>query len=281
MSALVASTEALAEDAPGAITDEAMPGMKMDEAPAPVGQDSAPPPPSDHFADRFYPSADMERARHQMMREQGGRVFRQVLLNLFEYQSASHGGNYRWDGEAWLGQDVNRLVIKSEGEGAVPGGADTAEIQALYNRAISPFFNLQAGLRYDFAPTPHHGYVTVGVEGLAPYTFQTAAALFLSEDGKLLGRIEGWYNQRITQRLVFQPRVELNLAAQDVRENGVGAGLVNAELGARLRYEFWRELAPYIGVTYSAKTGRSADFAGDAGQDPTKLAFVAGLRFWF
>ena len=162
-----------------------------------------------------------------------------------------------------------------------PAAPRPRKSRGVYSRAISPFFNLQAGLRYDFAPTPHHGYLTVGVEGLAPYTFQTAAALFLSEDGKLLGRVEGWYNQRITQRLVFQPRAELNLAAQDVRENGVGAGLVNAELGARLRYEFWRELAPYIGFTYSAKTGHSADFARARGDDPSKLAFVAGLRFWF
>lgn len=87
--------------------------------------------------------------------------------------------------------------------------------------------------------------------------------------------------KRITQRLILQPRVELNLSAQDVPENRLGAGLTNAELGLRLRYEFVREFAPYIGISYDAKTGRTAEFARADGKDATSTSFVAGVHFWF
>ncbi|WP_164125822.1 copper resistance protein B, partial [Stenotrophomonas maltophilia] len=74
-------------------------------------------------------------------------------------------------------------------------------------------------------------YATVGLEGLAPGFFELEGAVFLSNKGDLLGRLEGYYDQRITQRLILQPRAELNFAAQDVPENRIGSGLSNAELG--------------------------------------------------
>ena len=107
------------------------------------------------------------------------------------------------------------------------------------------------------------------------------AALFVSTRGELVGRIEGWHDARVTQRLVLQPRVELNLAAQDLRGTPIGAGLSDAELGLRLRYEIAREFAPYVGVSYEAKTGRTAEAARAAGRDVAATILVIGTRFWF
>lgn len=258
-----------------------MQGMEMTGTALPAGNAPAPKPPTDHYADRQFPSAEMERSRMQMMREQGGQSLYQVMFNLAEYQARQGRDGYRWDGEAWFGGDIHRLTIKTEGEGAFREGVETAEIQALYSRAIGPYFNLQAGVRHDFQPSPTRTYATIGIEGLAPYWFEVEAAAFLSNKGDLLGRLEGYYDQRLTQRLVLQPRVELNLAAQDVPENRIGAGLVDAELGLRLRYEITRQFAPYVGISYEAKTGRTADFARADGQDPATTSFVAGVRLWF
>lgn len=284
--------------ADAAKTDHAMGGMQMQPAhdhaamdvvpdmqatgtALPAGDSPAPPLPTDHYADRFYPDGSMSNARHKMMRGEGGQTFAQVIFNLAELQ-VRHGRNgYRWDGEAWFGGDINRLTLKTEGSGVLREGIESAELQALYSRAIGPYFNLQAGVRHDFQPSPTRTYATVGFEGLAPYMFEVSGAAFLSEKGDLLGRLEGYYDQRITQRLILQPRIELNFSAQDVPENRYGAGLVNAELGLRLRYEIVREFAPYIGISYEAKTGRSADFARADGQDPTITSFVAGVHFWF
>lgn len=247
----------------------------------PAGDEAAPPVPADHYADRLFPQSEMAQAREEMMREQGGQTIATVMFNLAEYQARQGSDGYRWDGEAWLGGDINRLVVKTEGEGALRGGVEAAEVQALYSHAISPYFNLQAGIRQDFEPKPSRTYATIGFEGLAPYWFEVEGAAFLSDEGDVLGRLGAYYDQRLTQRLIFQPRIELNLAAQDVPENGIGSGLVNAELGLRLRYEISRQFAPYVGVSYDAKTGRTADYARANGDDPTTASLVAGVRFWF
>ncbi|WP_454888045.1 copper resistance protein B [Sphingomonas oryzagri] len=259
----------------------AMPGMEQTGTALPAGNAPAPAPPMDHYADRQFAPADMAKARHDMMSEQGGQSFYQVMFNLAEYQARQGRDGYRWDGEAWFGGDINRLWLKSEGEGAFRKGVESAEVQALYSRAVGPYFNLQAGVRHDVRPSPNRTYATIGFEGLAPYMFEVEGALFLSTRGDLLGRLEGYYDQRITQRLILQPRVELNLSAQDVPENRLGGGLTDAELGLRLRYEIRRQFAPYIGVSYLAQTGRTADFTRAEGKDPTTTSFVAGVRVWF
>ncbi|MEO7692260.1 MAG: copper resistance protein B [Sphingomonas sp.] len=258
----------------------AKPAMAQTGTALPAGNAPAPPPPMDHYADRFFPTSEMEPARTAMMREPGQALY-QVMFNLAEYQAHSGRDGYRWDGEAFVGGDINRLWLKSEGEGSFREGIESAEIQALYSRAIDPYFNLQAGLRHDFKPGPSRTYATIGLEGLAPYRVEVQGALFLSDKGDLLGRLEGYYDQRITQRLILQPRVELNLSAQDMPANRLGSGLTDAELGLRLRYEISRQFAPYIGVSCDAKAGRTADFARADGKDPTTTSFVAGVRFWF
>ena len=258
----------------------AMPDMQATGTALPAGNAPPPPVPSDHYADRFFPAAEMERARDIMMMEEGASQFGQVLLNVFEYQAHRRDDGYRWSGEAWYGGDINRLWLKSEGEGAFGGNLETAELQALYSRAIDPYFNLQAGIRQDFGRGPGRTYATIGIEGLAPGFSEVDGAMFLSSKGDVLGRFEAYYDQRITQRLIFQPRLEINLSAQDIPESAIGAGLTDIELGGRLRYEFSRQFAPYVGISYLHKSGATARLARTAGEDADAVSFVAGLRFW-
>jgi copper resistance protein B len=247
----------------------------------PVG--NAPPPamPSDHYAERTFGAAAMAQPEAAFRQDNGGQTFSQIMVNLAELQVGDSHPGYRWDGEGWFGGDINRFVVKSEGSGASAQGVEDAEVQALYSRAIGPYFNLQAGIRQDIRPTPAHTYATLGFEGLAPYWFEVEGALFVSTQGKVLGRLEGYYDQNITQRLILQPRVELNFAAQDVPDNAIGSGLSDAELGLRLRYEISREFAPYIGVSWERKVGRTADFTRAMGDNPSSLNYVMGIRSWF
>ena len=257
----------------------AMPGMPATENEAENGP--APAPPTDHAADAFYAPAELAMSRTMMAKEMGGATYHNVLFNLAEFQAHIGANSYRWDGEAWFGGDINRLVVKSEGRGDFRGKTGEAEVQALYSRAIGPYFNLHAGVRYDIRPTPSRGYATIGIEGLAPYFFEVGGALFVSDKGDVLARAESYYDQRITQRLILQPRVELNFAAQDVRATGIGAGLSDIELGLRLRYEIKREFAPYIGVSYDGKIGNSAQFARLDGERVSAVSYVIGVRTWF
>lgn len=256
-----------------------MPGMPAAEEA--IGTEPAPAPPGDHAADAFFSPAELAMSRSMMAKEMGGATYHNVLFNLAEYQAHRGNNSYRWDAEAWYGGDINRLVIKSEGRGDFRGKTGEAEVQALYSRAIGPYFNLQGGVRYDLRPQPSRGYATIGIEGLAPYMFEVGAALFLSDNGDVLARAEGYYDQRITQRLILQPRVELNFAAQNNPATGTGSGLSDIELGLRLRYEIKREFAPYFGVSYDSKIGNSARFARLNGERVSAASFVVGLRTWF
>lgn len=243
--------------------------------------DGTPPVPRDNYADQFFSPTEMGHARHAMMQESGGRPAYLVMLDIAEYQLRKKGDGYRWEGEAWFGADINRLTIKTEGEGTIRDKTESAEIQALYSRAVGPYFNLQAGVRQDIRPSPNRTYAVIGFEGLAPYQFELDGALFLSTKGDLLARLGGYYDQRLTQRLILQPRVELNFAAQHVREHRLSSGLTDAEIGLRLRYEIKRELAPYLGISWERKTSGTARMVRAAGEETGGFAFVGGIRIWF
>ncbi len=247
----------------------------------PAGSAPPPPFPTDHAADQIYPPAAMAMGRHHMDTFHGGQKFGQVFFNLAEYQFRKGRDGFEWNGQAWYGGDINRLWLKSEGDGTFGRSVDRAEVQALYSHAIGPYFNLQGGVRYDFKPNPSRVYATVGVEGLAPGFFELEGALFLSNKGELLARGEGYYDQRITQRLILQPRAELNFAAQSSREPGVGSGLSDVEFGLRLRYDIRREFAPYVGVQYRRAFGDTARYLRVAGEDPGGWELLTGVRAWF
>ena len=253
-----------------------MPSPSIPEAGPPPAAGSGPP----RAADAIWGAEAMRESREALRSEQGAQLFSVLRADRFEYRARDGKDGYLWDLDAWFGGDLDKLWLKSEGEGAFGEDIEQAEIQALYSRAIGPWWDLQAGVRQDLVgPTRTHA--VIGVQGLAPYVFEVDAAAFLSDAGDVTARIEAEVDQRITQRLVLQPRAEVNLAAQDVPELGIGAGLDSVEAGIRLRYEFIREFAPYLGIEQEWRVGRSADYARAGGEDASVTNYVVGLRFWF
>jgi copper resistance protein B len=233
----------------------------------------------EYAADRYFDPKAMAHARAMVREEMGGMQFSKVMLNLAEYLPDAKGDGYRWDGQAWFGGDVNRLVLRSEGEGAADG-LETADVQALYSRAVGRYTDVQFGLRQAIEP---HGrtYASLGFQSLWPYWFEVEGSLFLSTKGEWLARTEGSYDIRLAQRLVLQPRAELNFAAQHSVETLTGPGLSSAEVGLRLRYEIRREFAPYAGVSWGRRFGSTADYWRAAGEASQSTAFLVGIRAWF
>ncbi|HCY62211.1 MAG TPA: copper resistance protein B [Oxalobacteraceae bacterium] len=206
--------------------------------------------------------------------------FTYLLLDRFEY-GWQKGENARvWDVQGWYGGDYNKLWIKSEGESTPGGGTEEADVQALYARRISPFWHLQAGVRQEARPAPSRTQGVLAIQGLAPYWFNVEASVFVGS-GRASGRFEAEYDQLLTQRLILQPRIETNFSGSADARRGIGSGLNDVELGLRLRYEFRREFAPYIGVAWTRKLGDTADLARQAGRDVSSSALVAGLRIWY
>ena len=246
-----------------------------------VGNAPAPAPPEDHAADAIFGADIMAKSRKELAYEVGGMGYSLVTIDLLEVGFQKGVESYRFEGEAFTGGNINRFGVKFEGEGAFGERIDDLELQALYSRAIAPYWNLQAGVRYDIKPDPSRSYLVAGLEGIAPYWFKVNAAGFVSNKGEVRARLEASYDQRITQSLVLQPRIEANIAFQDIRAIGVGSGLTDFEAGLRLRYEIEQEIAPYFGVEWRKQTGDTARFSRAAGEDPETISLVAGIRIWF
>jgi copper resistance protein B len=246
-----------------------------------VGNAPAPAPPEDHAADAIFGADIMAKSRKELAYEVGGMGYSLVTIDLLEVGFQKGGESYRFEGETFTGGNINRFGVKFEGEGAFGERIDDLELQALYSRAIAPYWNLQAGVRYDIRPDPSRSYLVAGLEGIAPYWFKVNAAGFVSNKGEVRARLEASYDQRITQSLVLQPRIEANIAFQDIRAIGVGSGLTDFEAGLRLRYEIEQEIAPYFGVEWRKQTGDTARFSRAAGEDPETISLVAGIRIWF
>ena len=172
-----------------------------------------------------------------------------------EYRESSE--STLWDLQGWYGDDYHKLWIKTEGE--IEGGSTSgAELQVLYSRAWSAYFDLQFGVRYEDLSIGDAVSLVAGIQGMAPYRIEIDAAAFVSDDGEIALRAEFERDFLLSEKWVLQPRAEFELDSGSDDEFA---------LGLRLRYEFRRKLAPYVGVSY------------DSHPDDTTL--VAGLRFWF
>ncbi len=203
-----------------------------------------------------------------------------LMVDQLEWRDADAGDLLVWEADAWLGKDLHKLWLKTGGERS-GGETESAEIQALYSRAVDPYWDFQIGWRHDLQPEPNRDWLAVGFKGLAPYWFEVDASLFAGGNGQLAARLQAEYELMLTQRWVLSPELEVNIHGKDDEATGVGSGLSDMELGLRLRYEIRREFAPYIGINWEKKFGRTADFAEEEGESTDDLQFVIGVRAWF
>ena len=186
-----------------------------------------------------------------------------------------------WDAEGWIGGDLNKVGFRTRGETDDNGSAEEAELQLLFSRAILPFWDLHAGLRHDLRPNPSKTYAVLSVEGTAPYRVEVEASAFVSEDGDASAELELEYDLRLTQQWILQPRVDFDFAFSQVSELDVGKGPSELETGLRLRYEFTKQFAPYLGVVYETALGDTRDLRKDAGEDRSSWSLGLGLKAWF
>ena len=203
-----------------------------------------------------------------------------VGVNRLEAWDADEGSGQAWEASAWFGSDLNRLWLRSEGE-RVGGHRESADVEVLYGRSVSAWWDVVGGVRQETRPGPSSTWAAFGVQGLAPYKFEVQATAYVGDGGRVEANVEAEYELLLTNRLILQPLVELDFAAKDDVERGVGSGLSKAEAGLRLRYEFTRRLAPYIGVVHERAFGRTADLREAQGEHETDTRLVAGVRMWF
>ncbi len=255
---------------------EMSPGMDMD---AMMKSMQGGPPPADArdpdaYADGLtnghMPGMDMDDdARH---------VY--ILLDRVEQFHSSDGNGQAVDAQAWFGGDLDKLWLKVDGERS-NGRLGATRTEALWNRAIATYWGLQAGVRHDFGDGPGRTWASFGFQGLSPYWFDIQATGYVGQNGRTALRFEGEYDLLLTQRLVLQPDVKVSLYGKNDPAREIGAGLSDIDAGLRLRYEFSRKFAPYIGVVWNRKFANTARYARDVGNPVQETRVVAGLRVWF
>lgn len=190
------------------------------------------------------------------------------------------GGGQAWEGLAWIGNDWNKLWLRTEGE-REGGHTESADLEVLYGRPVAPWWDLVAGIRHDFQPGGSQTFAAIGVMGLAPYKFEVEATAYLGESGQTAARVEAEYETLLTNRLVLQSLIEATAFGKDDDRRGIGSGLSTVEAGLRLRYEITRKFAPYVGVAWERAYGRTADLRREEGEGVEDARVVAGIRFWF
>jgi copper resistance protein B len=204
-----------------------------------------------------------------------------AILDKFEGRIGDGQNAFRWDGQAWIGTDHDKLWLKSEGFALGKGRVDDGRHEFLYDRAISTYADLQAGIRTDWDSGTGRTWAALGVQGLAPLFFDYEATGYLSDGGHAALRLAASYDLLLTQRLILQPAVEMSFNSKADPGRRVGAGLSDIDAGIRLRYEISRKFAPYVGVAYVGRFGQTASFAHKEGEGTAAVQFVFGIRSWF
>lgn len=203
-----------------------------------------------------------------------------VLFDRLEVWDADPGTGQAWEAQAWFGGDINRLWLRSAGERS-GGHTESSNLEVLYGRSISPWWDVVTGIRHDFNPGDSRSWAALGIQGMAPYKFEVSATAYVGESGHTAASLEAEYELLLTNRLILQPLVELQFNGKTDPVRHLGSGLSKAEAGLRLRYEFNRRFAPYVGVVHERVFGRTADFHRAEGEDVRDTRVVAGIRFWF
>ena len=224
------------------------------------------------------PTLGMEPGAMQPVMDQG--IFAHAIFNQLEGRWNGSNPEFRWDGQGWIGTDYDKLWIKSEGTFS-KGALDDGQQQFLYSRAVTTYFDLQGGLRSDLDSRPTRNWAAFGFQGLAPYFFDLEVTGFVSGEGHLAGKLEASYDLLLTQRLILQPQIELNVYSKADPTSLIGNGFSDIDTGLRLRYEIDRKFAPYVGVVYQGKFGQTANFARQAGESTSDVRFAFGIRVWF
>ncbi len=191
-----------------------------------------------------------------------------------EQRDSDEGALTVWEFYAWVGKDLNKLWVKSSGEKLLDE-IESNEIDIVYSRAITPFWDVQMGLRHDFKSETGKDWAGVGFMGLAPYLFEVDANLFIDQDSVLNARLDAEYEYLFSRKVILIPNMELSLYSEDDNARGFVSGLSKAEFGLRLHYEIRRELSPYIGLSYEKQ------FGNEVLVENVETNLLLGLSFWF
>ncbi len=206
--------------------------------------------------------------------------FSALIVDRLEAVSGRDNSSLAYELQAWYGRTFDRVTLKAEGD-VDSGRLQESETELLWSHAVATFWDTQLGVRYDAGVEPDRKWLAAGIQGLAPYWFEVNATAYVGEHGDSALKLSGEYELLLTQRLILRPQMQAILYGQSDYVRQTGSCLSELQVRQRIRYEFTRQFAPYIGVEWTGKFGGTADFAKAASEHTDDTRWVAGLRMWF
>ena len=207
-------------------------------------------------------------------------VLAHVILDKVENRFTEGEDTWVVETDAWLGKDLHKAWFKLDSE-HTDGNPDSLELQALYSRAIAPYWDLQLGWSHLRSPKPGRDAMVIGFRGQAPYHIEIDTAALISAGGQVELRFEAEYELNLTQRWVLTPQVEFTLHSKDEFERDITSGFSEIEFGLRLSVEIRREFSPYLGINWTRHFGDDTDLIHSPVDEKSDWQLVAGLRAWF
>ena len=205
-------------------------------------------------------------------------IFKSFFANRFEYDVENKLALFEFQG--WVGSTYDRFVFKAEGD-IEDTDIEESKVDLLWSHAFNPYWNSQLGVRADASTAGEdRQWFAFGIQGLAPYWFEVDMTGFIGTEGRTAATLALEYELLFTQKIILQPSVAFEINGKNDEINGIGRGLSSADVGLRLRYEYTRQFAPYIGIERHTRFGQTADYARNSGDSKGETIYVAGVRFW-
>ena len=216
--------------------------------------------------------------------EHGGQWFQSTRIES-KWQNRQQGpASLETDWQTWWGSDEQKLFLKGQFE-KTESAASQWSLSALYSRQLSEFWDLQAGLRYQsqahsLADQDRYQAV-VGLYGMAPYFFETEAYLYLGEQQQWLLHLETERDFLLTQQLITQPYLNLDVQLHDGASTAQKSGLSQMTLGLETRYEINKSLMPFAQLGYQYRQALTETSWQSAMPAEWSWIYAVGIRLWF
>ena len=134
-------------------------------------------------------------------------INRYLAFERLEAWNSNDANGQSWEVEGWLGSDLRRLWLRSEGRRS-EGATHAANVELLYGRSVTPWWDLVAGVRHDFGPGRSQTRAAFGLQGLAPYGIELEATAHVGGSSRATLVVEAGYELLLTNRLVLEPVIE-------------------------------------------------------------------------
>lgn len=218
------------------------------------------------------------------LKEHGGQVYQQTTLETKWQRNDGGQGALKSEIETRIGTDENKIFIKVHADKAESQQAEY-DAKLLYSRNVTDFWDLQAGLRYRNDPNREIDQDQVdavfGLHGMAPYFFETDAYLYIGQDRQVSFNLETERDLLLTQKLIVQPYLDMNIVLSDDSNYAKKNGLNSVQVGVETRYEINKKVMPFMDLAYGYNKGVQETAWQKSSSSENELFYGVGIRFKF